>query len=70
MVVLTFRLHVKLLSNINARNSINLIIKMEVTRKIPYAGGFAMIASALKGTPESRSGSLQAGNRELIISFI
>lgn len=37
---------------------------------LPYAGGLAMIASALKAIPESKSGSLQAGSKEYIISFI
>lgn len=31
---------------------------------LPYAGGLAIIASALKEIPESRSGSLHAGNKE------
>jgi hypothetical protein len=44
---------------------------MRVSEEVlPYAGGLAMIASALKGILESISGSLQAGSKEYIISFI
>ena len=44
--------------------------RFKVRSLLPYAGGLAMMASALKGTPESISGSLQAGSNEYIISFI
>lgn len=44
-------------------------IEMHNSHILPYAGGLAIIASALKGTPVSISGSSQAGSRELIISF-
>lgn len=36
---------------------------------LPYAGGLAIIASALKGTPVSLSDSMQGESKEFIISF-
>lgn len=52
--------------DVNLTNHINITLK----KTIPYAGGLAIIASALKGMPESISSSLQAGSREKIISLI
>lgn len=37
---------------------------------LPYAAGLAIIASAVKETPVSMSGSLQAGSKENMMSLI